>query len=116
MQDLVKIAKALSDETRIRILKLLMEKDICVCEMEEIFPLSTSQLTRNCKMLMEAGFLKKWREGKCIVYIADRDNCNHYCRAVLDLVSESFNESEVTLQDKEKLNKVIAEGVREKKK
>ena len=116
MRELVKIAKALSDEIRIRMLKLLLEKDICVCEMEEIFPLSTSQLARNCKMLMDAGFLKKWREGKCVVYIADRDNCNQYCRAILNLVSDSFNNSELAMKDKEKLNKVIADGIREKKK
>lgn len=116
MQELVKIAKALSDETRIRMLKLLLEKDICVCEMEEIFPLSLSQLARNCKMLMEAGFLKRWREGKCVVYIADRENCNHYCQALLDLISNSFNRDEAALSDKEKLSKVIADGIREKKK
>jgi len=115
MQKLVKIAKALSDETRIRMLKLLLEKDICVCEMEEIFPLSLSQLARNCKMLMDAGFLKRWREGKCVVYIADRDNCNHYCQALLDLISLSFNDNEVALRDKEKLYKTTSKGVRAKK-
>jgi len=116
MQELVKIAKALSDETRIRMLKLLLDKDICVCEMEEIFPLSTSQLARNCKMLMDAGFLKRWREGKCVVYIADREKCNHYCRALLDLISNSFNDNERTLNDRDKLRKAITDGIREKKK
>jgi ArsR family transcriptional regulator len=63
---MVRISKALADETRIRMLKLLLEKDICVCE-EEVFPLSASQLSRDLNMLMEAGFLKRWREGKCVV-------------------------------------------------
>jgi ArsR family transcriptional regulator len=116
MQELVKIAKALSDETRIRMLKLLLQKDICVCEMEGIFPLSVSQLTRNCKMLMEAGFLQRWREGKCVVYIADKEKCNHYCRALLDLIDLSFNDNEAALKDQEKLSKAIADGIREKKK
>jgi ArsR family transcriptional regulator len=116
MRELVKVAKALSDETRIRMLKLLLEKDICVCEMEGIFPLSSSQLSRNLKMLMEAGFLKRWREGKCVVYIADCENCNCYCRTLLNMVRDSFNDSEATQSDRAKLQKVMAEQVREKRK
>jgi len=116
MRELVKVAKAISDETRVRMLKLLLEKDICVCEMEEIFSLSSSQLSRNCKMLMAAGFLKRWREGKCVVYIADREKCNHYCRSLLDLISASFNNDDATLKDREKLRKAIADDIREKRK
>jgi len=116
MQELVKIAKAISDETRIRMLKLLMEKDICVCEMEEIFHLSSSQLSRNCKMLMEAGFLKRWREGKCVLYIADRNNQNQYCQTILNMVAESFNDSELTRRDRDSLQQVINDQIREKRK
>ena len=116
MRELVKVAKALSDETRIRMLKLLLGKDICVCEMEEIFPLSSSQLSRNLKMLMEAGFLKRWREGKCVVYKADCDCQNRYCRTLLNILADSFNDSELTQRDGDKLQKLIAGQVREKRK
>jgi ArsR family transcriptional regulator len=116
MRELVKVAKALSGETRIRMLKLLLEKDICVCEMEEIFPLSSSQLSRNLKMLMEAGFLKRWREGKCVVYIADCNCQSRYCRTLLNMVRDSFNDSEATQSDRARLQKVIADQVREKRK
>ena len=116
MRELVRISKALADETRIRMLKLLLEKDICVCEMEEIFPISQSQVSRDLKALMEAGFLTRWHEGKCVVYMADRVNSNRYCQALLDVLADSFNDSEVVLRDREKLRQVIAQQVREKKK
>ena len=116
MRELVKISKALSDETRIRMLKLLLEKDICVCEMQEIFPLSSSQVSRNLRMLMEAGFLKRWREGKCIVYIADKDSQNRYCRTLLSMLADSFSDDAVTQRDRERLEKVIEDQVREKRK
>ena len=115
MRELVRISKAISDETRIRMLKLLLEKDICVCEMQEIFPLSQSQVSRNLKALMDAGFLKRWHEGKCVVYVADRDNSNRYCRAILDAMVDSFNDDPVVCQDREKLKDVVACEVREKK-
>ena len=116
MRELVRISKALSNETRIRMLKLLLEKDICVCEMQEIFTISHSQVSRNLKTLMDAGFLKRWHEGKCVVYVADRANNSKCCRALLDVVADSFNDSETVLRDREKLQQVIAAAVREEKK
>jgi len=116
MREIVRASKALSDEIRIRMLKLLLEKDICIGEMQEIFPLSKSQVSRNLKMLMDAGFLKRWREGKCIVYEADRDNTNPYCRALLDALAASLNDSEAVSGDREKMRQVIAQQIREREK
>ena len=114
MREMVKATKALSDETRIRMLKLLLEKDICVCEMQEIFPMSQTQVSRNLKTLMDAGFLKRWREGKCIVYEADRNSSNTFCRALLDALAVSFGDSEAVSRDRERLRQVIAQQVRER--
>ncbi len=112
MRKMVKISKALADETRIRMLKLLLDRDICACEMRQIFPLSVSQLSRNLRMLMEAGFLKRWRVGKCMIYIADRDSGNRYCRALLDLLADSYNSTSVVLKDRKKLRQVMANKLR----
>ena len=107
MHELIKILKTLTCENRIRMLKLLLEKDICVCEMKEIFSISNSQVSRNLKMLMDAGFLKRWNEGKCVVYVTDKVTSNMYCRTMLDMVSKSFNDNKVVLEDKKKLQIVI---------
>ena len=114
MQEMVKISKALADETRIRILKLLLERDICVREMQEILHISQPQVSRNLKILMDAGFLERWREGKCIVYLADRNSNNRFCKAILDTLAESFNDNAVAFQDKERLQQVIEQQVRKK--
>ncbi len=115
MRELIRVSKALTDENRIRMLKLLLEKDICVCEMHEIILTSHSQVSRNLKILFDAGFLKRWHEGKCVVYIADRDNNSRYVRALLDLLASSFSDNEVVSRDREKLQQVIADQVRERK-
>jgi ArsR family transcriptional regulator len=114
MREMVKISKALADESRIRMLKLLLERDICVREMQEILHLSQPQVSRNLKILMDAGFLKRWREGKCIVYFAERNNNNRFCKAILDTLAESFNDNTVAFQDKERLQQVIEQQVRKK--
>ncbi|MFC2016193.1 ArsR/SmtB family transcription factor [Chloroflexota bacterium] len=116
MREFVRVSKALSDENRLRMLKLLMEKDICVCEMQEILSISHSQVSRNLKTLMDAGFLKRWHDGKCVVYEADRTNSNKHCKVLIDVLADSFNYNEGVLRDREKLQEVIAAQVREKKK
>jgi len=116
MRELVRVSKALADENRIRMLKLLLGKDICVCEMHEIFSISRSQVSRNLKMLFDAGFLKRWHEGKSVIYLADRDNSSRYVQALLDVLASSFNDNEVVLRDREKLQQAIADQVRERKK
>jgi len=97
-------------------LKLLLEKDICVCEMHEIFPLSHSQVSRDLKALMDAGFLKRWHDGRCVVYIADRSSANPYCRAILDTLASSFDDNPEIGEDRRKLSETMALQVREKSK
>lgn len=114
MDAFCRCAKALTDENRVKMLKLLTEKDICVCEMKLIFPISHSQISRDLKMLYEAGFLKRWNEGKCVVYMADRVDIPAYCRPMLDAVANSYNDDESIRIYREKLQQLIEDKVREK--
>jgi len=57
MYTLVKAIKALSDETRIRILNLLAERECCVCEVMQAMEISQTRASRNLGMLYDAGFL-----------------------------------------------------------
>ena len=114
MRTLIKVLKAISDENRLMMLKLLTEKDICVCEMSELLPISHSQVSRGLNILYNAGFLKRWHEGKCVVYMADRVNSDKYCQNFLSLLADSFNEDESIQKLREKLQQVMEDKVREK--
>ena len=110
--ELIKVAKAISDENRLKMLKLLTEKDICICEMRGIFSLSHSQISRNLSILYDAGFLKRWNEGKRAVYIADRINSSKCCQTIIDLIADSFNKDVSIHKLRVKLQKVIEDKVR----
>ena len=117
MQDLVKLCKALSDENRIRMLKLLLERDVSNCEMAMVFPnLSQSQISRDLSMLMNVGCLERWREGRCVVYTVNKAKCSQFVQALVKVLAESFNDDEVTYRDRENLLKAIDAGVREQAK
>jgi len=57
MKDRTKIFKALSDLNRLRILKALQTKSLCVCEIKELLNLANSTVSQHLKILKETGFI-----------------------------------------------------------
>ena len=86
MQDLIKTLKALSDETRLRILNILLEKECCVCEVMQALAISQSRASRNLGILQDAGLLKAQRDGVWIVYSVDWQTANRYAAPLAKLL------------------------------
>jgi len=106
MQDLIKATKALSDETRLRILKILLERECCVCEVMQALDISQSRASRNLGILQDAGFLKTRRDGLWIVYSIDWQAANRYAASLVKLLKESSLSNELLEKDKERLKHV----------
>ncbi len=68
MEQFARAAQALSDETRLRILNLLMVKECCVCEVMQALDISQTRASRNLKILDDAGFLRMRTEGLFTLY------------------------------------------------
>jgi ArsR family transcriptional regulator len=74
MDTVLNIFKALSDETRLRILKLLERGELCVCDIVAALDMIQPNVSFHLGVLKEAGFIKDRRQGKWIHYsIADSD-------------------------------------------
>ncbi len=68
MQDVLNIFKALSDETRLRILKLLENGELCVCEIVAALDMIQPQVSFHLSVLKETGLLRDRKQGKWIHY------------------------------------------------
>lgn len=69
MRDLATVFKALSDETRLQILALLLrEKELCVCDVMEVLQISQSKASRHLRCLYVAGLVKDRREAVWVHY------------------------------------------------
>ena len=114
MQDLIKAIKALSDETRLRILALLLERECCVCEVMQALDISQSRTSRNLGILQEAGFLRTKRDGVWIVYSIDWQATNRYATSLAKLTRDYLISNGVSAQDRERLKhtKRIGPGCR----
>ncbi len=109
--------KALSDETRLRILNVLLERECCVCEIMQALDISQSRASRNLGILQNAGFLKARRDGAWIVYSVDWQTANHYATSLAKLLKDSPVSNGVSAQDRERLKQAerIGPGCRQNK-
>ena len=80
MRDFIMAAKALSDETRLRILNLLFVRECCVCEVMQVLAISQTRASRNLNLLLGAGFLKVRREGLKAKSLLYDKGFSHGCR------------------------------------
>ncbi len=103
MRDLIKAFKALSDETRLRILNLLLERECCVCEVMQALDISQSRASRNLGVLYDAGFLKSRRDGVWIVYDIDRETLREYLPQLASIVRKELKASREAEADLERL-------------
>lgn len=68
MSDAVKLFKALADETRLRILNLIGQRELCVCHIVEALGLGQSKVSRHLAHLRNAGMVIDRRDGLWMYY------------------------------------------------
>jgi len=68
MSELTTIFKALSDETRLRIIKLLEKGELCVCDITTALDMVQPKVSFHLSALKEAGLIKDRKQGKWIHY------------------------------------------------
>ena len=110
MRDFAKLFKALSDETRIRILKVLLERECCVCEVMQALDISQSRASRNLRVLEDAGFIKSRRDGPWVVYSIAEQATSSYAAPLIELLRDSLVNEEAILQDRERLSHAVRVG------
>jgi ArsR family transcriptional regulator len=110
MRDLVKAFKALSDETRLRILNLLLERECCVCEVMQALNISQTRASRNLSALYDAGFLKLRKDGLWSLYSIDREGMRPYYAHLVEAVKKGLEGNDVVTQDRARLKKAERVG------
>ncbi len=107
MQQATKVFKALANETRLRILKILQEeKELCVCKIMQVLNLTQGIASRHLNILRDVGFLTGRREGTWIHYSINPKKVNEYHIELEALLRKWLNEDETIRKDREKLKEL----------
>lgn len=83
MRDLLKTYKALSDCNRLRILNLLNQKNLFVCEVGAILGLANSTVSKHLSILRDADLIIDKKEGRWVKYQINRESPNPYVQQML---------------------------------
>lgn len=75
--------KALSDPNRVRIIKILEKKELCVCELRDLIGLAQSTVSKHLKVLEYAGLVNYRKEGSWFIYRLTEGKESDYARVML---------------------------------
>ena len=105
MRETVKAFKVLSDETKLRMLNLLLERECCVCEVMQALEISQSKASRGLSALYDVGLLKLKKEGSWSLYSIDSEDITNYRSKIIEGVKEAMANNKISVLDKERLKK-----------
>jgi len=68
MKTFIKVMKALSDPNRVKIIKMLQHKSMCVCEMQKALQVSQPAVSKHLKLLEDSGLVSFQKDGLWVNY------------------------------------------------
>jgi ArsR family transcriptional regulator len=90
MESYLQAVKALSDETRLRILNLILDRECCGCEVMQTLDISQTRASRNLRILENAGFLESRRDGVWIYYRLTDKPGNPFIKSATEFTKTSL--------------------------
>lgn len=84
MKEFIRVMKALGDPNRVKIIKMLGKKNLCVCEITAVLGLAQSTVSKHLRILEDAGLVANEKDGPWINYRLPDETESPYSRAMLD--------------------------------
>ena len=89
MRDYLRVMKAAADGTRVKILKMLQQRNLCVCEMQSVLGISQPSVSRHLRLLEDADLVRSEKDGMWTNFrLAEPTEVNQYSRAILNHIKE----------------------------
>lgn len=115
MLDMLRVFKSLSDRTRLRIVRLLLKRDLCVCELMFILGLAQSRVSHQLRILRDAGLVDDIRDGQWIIYRIP-PLVQETIKPLLDIFPrETEKSTEEEAADRDKLKACLKNDIRQKR-
>ncbi|MCQ2536713.1 MAG: metalloregulator ArsR/SmtB family transcription factor [Lachnospiraceae bacterium] len=88
LYDVAELFKVFGDSTRIKILFVLFEQEMCVCDLAESLSMTDSAVSHQLKILKQAHLVKARRDGKQMFYSLADDHVRTIINQGIDHVNE----------------------------
>ena len=92
MKAFTQVMKALSDPNRVKILKLLQQKMMCVCELQGALELAQPTVSKHLRMLEKAGLVTGEKDGLWVNYSLSDGESSPYVASILGNLRHWLND------------------------
>ena len=83
MKEFIKVMKALSDPNRVKLLKMLQKREMCVCEIQAALGIAQPTVSKHLKVLEAAGLVGRKKEGLWVNYSLSDGSRSPYAASLL---------------------------------
>ena len=102
MQVLINKLKALSDTNRFRIVMMLKERPLCVCELLEVLEIAGGTLSNHLKVLRNAGLIEQTKDGRWVEYHLKNDTA----RALINQMEDQLTDRDLVREDRAFISRI----------
>ncbi len=99
MREFLSITKALGDESRVRALLMIRDRELCLCQIIDVLGLSPSTVSKHMHVLQQAGLVRRRKEGKWHYYRLAGDQGSRAARKALGWTLEELRRDPRIRQD-----------------
>ena len=111
MKDFVKVTKALADLNRVKIVKMLQHKTMCVCEIQVALQIAQPNVSKHLKILENAGIVDSQKEGMWRNYYLADGKKSPYVASLLGNLKHWLEEDTAIVEIVEKLPSIRREEI-----
>ena len=102
MRELMLVLKAVADKNRMRILKMLEKKSMCVCELAATLKIKQPSVSKHLSILKNAGLIQDERNGQWIDYSLCNEQVNKYSPVMQATIKKWLNDDPTIKSDLKK--------------
>jgi ArsR family transcriptional regulator len=113
MRDFLGMTKALSDESRVRILLSLRGRELCLCQMVAMLGLASSTVSKHLSILHQARLVSVRKEGRWRFYRLPDNGAPREIKDCLEWIKASLTDDGIVAEDSRKLDEILKTPVEE---
>jgi ArsR family transcriptional regulator, arsenate/arsenite/antimonite-responsive transcriptional repressor len=113
VRELMAVIKALADESRVRALLALQQRELCVCQIVELLDLAPSTVSKHMAILKQARLVDSRKQGRWIFYRLAEENAALEAKELTALVSKLTARDYRRCEDAKRLKQILKVDVEE---
>ena len=107
MHEVVSIAKALSDESRLRALMALRGRELCLCQIVKLLALAPSTVSKHMSVLRQAGLVEGEKRGRWMYYRRPAEDAPEEARRAVEWACGALSKDKRAKEDAARLKKIL---------